>query len=146
MVVIQNSINDSSIDEKNLANTLQQVIDDFDKGESELLVRIVDKDEIQTLNKTYRHQDKPTNVLSFESDLPVEIDEAILGDVVICTEVVAEEATAQNKTFDEHLTHMAIHGTLHLLGYDHIKSEDAKQMENLEIKILEKIKIANPYE
>ena len=146
MVVIQNSINDSSVDEKNLANTLQQVIDDFDKGESELLVRIVDKDEIQTLNKSYRHQDKPTNVLSFESDLPVEIDEAILGDVVICTEVVAEEATAQNKTFDEHLTHMAIHGTLHLLGYDHIKSEDAKQMENLEIKILEKIKIANPYE
>jgi probable rRNA maturation factor len=146
MVVIQNSINDSSIDEKNLANTLQQVIDDLDKGDSELLIRIVDKDEIQTLNKTYRHQDKPTNVLSFESDLPVEIDEAILGDVVICTEVVAEEATAQNKTFDEHLTHMAIHGTLHLLGYDHIKSEDAKQMENLEIKILEKIKIANPYE
>ena len=146
MVVIQNSINDSSIDEKDLANTLQQVIDDLDKGESELLIRIVDKDEIQTLNKTYRHQDKPTNVLSFESDLPVEIDEAILGDVVICTEVVAEEAKAQNKTFDEHLTHMAIHGTLHLLGYDHIESEDAKQMENLEIKILEKIKIANPYE
>ncbi|SFV76296.1 Metal-dependent hydrolase YbeY, involved in rRNA and/or ribosome maturation and assembly [hydrothermal vent metagenome] len=146
MVVIQNSIDDSSIDEKNLANTLQQVIDDLDKGESELLIRIVDKDEIQTLNKTYRHQDKLTNVLSFESDLPVEIDEAILGDVVICTEVVAEEATAQNKTFDEHLTHMAIHGTLHLLGYDHTESEDAKQMENLEIKILEKIKIANPYE
>ncbi|HIC40805.1 MAG TPA: rRNA maturation RNase YbeY [Piscirickettsiaceae bacterium] len=146
MVVIQNSINDSSIDEKDLANTLQQVIDDLDKGESELLIRIVDKDEIQTLNKTYRHQDKPTNVLSFESDLPVEIDEAILGDVVICTEIVAEEAKAQNKTFDEHLTHMAIHGTLHLLGYDHIESEDAKQMENLEIKILEKIKIANPYE
>ena len=146
MVVIQNSINDSSIDEKDLANTLQQVIDDLDKGDSELLIRIVDKDEIQTLNKTYRHQDKPTNVLSFESDLPVEIDEAILGDVVICTEIVAEEAKAQNKTFDEHLTHMAIHGTLHLLGYDHIESEDAKQMENLEIKILEKIKIANPYE
>jgi probable rRNA maturation factor len=146
MVVIQNSINDSSLDEKDLASTLQQVIDDLDKGESELLIRIVDKDEIQTLNKTYRHQDKPTNVLSFESDLPVEIDEAILGDVVICTEVVAEEAKAQNKTFDEHLTHMAIHGTLHLLGYDHIESEDAKQMENLEIKILEKIKIANPYE
>ena len=146
MVVIQNSINDSSLDEKDLASTLQQVIDDLDKGESELLIRIVDKDEIQTLNKTYRHQDKLTNVLSFESDLPVEIDEAILGDVVICTEVVAEEAKAQNKTFDEHLTHMAIHGTLHLLGYDHIESEDAKQMENLEIKILEKIKIANPYE
>jgi len=146
MVVIQNSINDSSLDEKDLASTLQQVIDDLDKGESELLIRIVDKDEIQTLNKTYRHQDKLTNVLSFESDLPVEIDEAILGDVVICTEIVAEEAKAQNKTFDEHLTHMAIHGTLHLLGYDHIESEDAKQMENLEIKILEKIKIANPYE
>ncbi len=146
MVVIQNSINDVSINEINLKDTLQQVITDLGKGESELLIRIVDKAEIQNLNKTYRHKDQATNVLSFPSDLPVEIDESILGDVVICTDVVDEEAKAQNKTFDHHLLHMAIHGTLHLLGFDHIEESDANKMESLEIKILEKIEIANPYE
>ena len=146
MVVIQNSINDVSINEINLKDTLQQVITDFGKGESELLIRIVDKAEIQNLNKTYRHKDQVTNVLSFPSDLPVEIDESILGDVVICTDVVDEEAKAQNKAFDHHLLHMAIHGTLHLLGFDHIEESDANKMESLEIKILEKIEIANPYE
>lgn len=146
MVVIQNSINDVSINEINLKDTLQQVITDLDKGESELLIRIVDKAEIQNLNKTYRHKDQATNVLSFPSDLPVEIDESILGDVVICTDVVDEEAKVQNKTFDHHLLHMAIHGTLHLLGFDHIEESDANKMESLEIKILEKIEIANPYE
>ena len=146
MVVIQNSINDVSINEINLKDTLQQVITDLDKGESELLIRIVDKAEIQNLNKTYRHKDKPTNVLSFPSDLPIEIDESILGDVVICADVVASEAKVQNKTFDHHLTHMAIHGTLHLLGFDHIKESDANKMESLEIRILEKFEIANPYE
>ena len=112
MVVIQNSIKDDSINEESLANTLQQVINNLDKGESELLIRIVNKDEIQSLNKTYRNKDQTTNVLSFPSDLPIEIDESILGDVVICTDVVASEATAQNKTFEHHLIHMAIHGTL----------------------------------
>lgn len=146
MVVIQNSIKDTLINEEALTNTLQQVINDLGKGESELLIRLVDQNEIQNLNKTYRHQDKPTNVLSFPSDLPIEIDEAILGDVVICTQVVTQEAKAQNKTFDHHLIHMAIHGTLHLLGYDHIEEDEAQQMENLEIKILEKIKIADPYQ
>jgi len=89
MVVIQNSINNVSINEKNLKDTLQKVITDLDQGESELLIRIVDKVEIQNLNKTYRHKDKLTNVLSFPSDLPIEIEESILGDVVICAAVVA---------------------------------------------------------
>ena len=146
MVVIQNSINDVLINERNLVDVLQQVITDLDKGESELLIRIVDKIEIQNLNKTYRHKDKTTNVLSFPSDLPVEIDEAILGDVVICSEVVAKEAKEQNKTFNDHLLHIAIHGTLHLIGYDHVKESEAVEMENLEIKILEKMQIADPYQ
>jgi len=146
MVVIQNSINDVLINEQNLKDTLQKVITDLDKGESELLIRIVDKLEIQNLNKTYRNKDQTTNVLSFPSDLPIEIDESILGDVVICADVVASEAKVQNKTFDHHLTHMAIHGTLHLLGFDHIKESDANEMESLEIRILEKFEIANPYE
>ena len=146
MVVIQNPINDVSINEINLKDTLQQVITDLDKGESELLIRIVDKLEIQNLNKIYRNKDQTTNVLSFPSDLPIEIDESILGDVVICTDVVANEARAQNKTFEHHLIHMAIHGTLHLLGYDQVEESDANKMESLEIEILEKIEIANPYE
>ncbi len=145
MVVIQNSINDVRVDEPSLINIMQKIIVDLGKGESELLLRIVDVAEIQMLNKTYRDKDKPTNVLSFPSDLPVEIDESILGDVVICTEVVTQEAKAQDKTFDDHLLHMAIHGTLHLLGYDHIDESEAQEMEALEIEILQKQQVANPY-
>jgi len=85
MVVIQNPINDVSVNEQNLKDTLQQVMTDLGKGKSELLIRIVGKVEIQNLNKTYRDKDQPTNVLSFPSDLPIEIDEMILGDIVICT-------------------------------------------------------------
>ena len=145
MVVIQNSIKDTSINEESLIDTLQQVINDLGKGESELLIRMVDKNEIQNLNKTYRHQDKPTNVLSFPSDVPIEIDEEILGDVVICIEVVKQEAQDQQKTFLDHLTHMAVHGTLHLLGYDHIEDDQAKTMESLEVEILDRLQIKNPY-
>lgn len=144
-IVIQNTCVDRLIDEKNLAQTLEQVLIGLDQGAAELLIRLVDKAEIQQLNHTYRHKNQTTNVLSFPSDLPIEINEAILGDVVICVDVVKEEAKVQNKAFDDHLIHMAIHGTLHLLGYDHIKDSEAEVMENLEIKILEKMKIANPY-
>lgn len=146
MIVIQNSIDVNSINEAAFSNTLQSVLDELNVSASELLVRFVDKPEIQQLNKTYRHQDKITNVLSFPSDLPIEIDEAILGDVVICIEVVMEEAKAQGKTFENHLMHMAIHGTLHLLGFDHIEELEAEKMEALEIKILEKMQISNPYQ
>ncbi|MDC9714770.1 MAG: rRNA maturation RNase YbeY [Gammaproteobacteria bacterium] len=145
MVVIQNPVNDSSINEQNLIDTLQSVITNLGFETSELLIRIVNKNEMQNLNKTYRNQDKPTNVLSFSSDLPTEIDETILGDVVICSAVVREEAKMQNKAFDDHLAHMAVHGVLHLLGYDHIKENEAQAMEALEIKILQKLDIENPY-
>ncbi len=145
MVVIQNAINDFSVNEKDLSNTLQQVITDLGVGSSELLIRLSGKDEIQQLNNRYRGKDKPTNVLSFPSDIPKEIDESILGDVVICTAVVQDEAKAQHKTFENHLIHMAIHGVLHLLGYDHIKGSEANEMEALEIKILAGLGIDNPY-
>ncbi|MDC0388449.1 rRNA maturation RNase YbeY [Candidatus Thioglobus sp.] len=145
MIVIQNSISVNSINEAEFSNTLQSVLDELNVSDSELLVRFVDKTEIQHLNKTYRHQDKTTNVLSFLSNLPIEIEEAILGDVVICVEVVTEEAKMQQKTFNNHLIHMAIHGTLHLLGYDHIEGSEAQKMESLEVKILKKLQIENPY-
>jgi len=145
MIVIQNSINANNINETEFCNILQTVLDELNQGKSELLIRFVDKNEIQQLNKTYRHQDKTTNVLSFPSDLPIEIDEEILGDVVICNEIVVEEAKMQQKTFNNHLIHMAIHGTLHLLGYDHVDESEAQKMESLEVKILEKLQIDNPY-
>ncbi|BAS68311.1 MAG: rRNA maturation RNase YbeY [Gammaproteobacteria bacterium] len=145
MVVIQNSANDASINEPNLINTLQKVIADLGEGDSELLIRLVDKNEIQALNKTYRDKNQPTNVLSFSSDLPKEIEEMILGDVIVCLEIVREEAKAQGKTFEHHLMHMSIHGVLHLLGYDHIVEAEAEEMEALEVKILNGLGIANPY-
>ncbi len=145
MIVIQNSITTKLSNEAEFCHILQKVLIQLDKGDSELLIRFVDPAEIQQLNKIYRHQDKTTNVLSFPSGLPIEIDEEILGDVVICNEIVAKEAKMQQKTFNNHLIHMAIHGILHLLGFDHIEGLEAEKMESLEVKILEKLQIDNPY-
>ena len=145
MIVIQNSITTKLSNEAEFCHILQKVLIQLDKGDSELLIRFVDPAEIQQLNKIYRHEDKTTNVLSFPSDLPIEIDEEILGDVIICNEIVAKEAKMQQKTFNNHLIHMAIHGTLHLLGFDHIEGSEAEKMESLEVEILEKFNINNPY-
>jgi|ETNmetMinimDraft_28_1059901.scaffolds.fasta_scaffold139321_2 probable rRNA maturation factor len=146
MVVIQNTINDTRVDESSLSNIMQSVIEGLDNGDSELVIRIVDMDEIRSLNNTYRHKDEATNVLSFDNNLPIEIDEKILGDVVICTEVVSEEAKEQNKSFNDHMVHISVHGTLHLMGYDHLEKDEASKMESLEINILGKIGISNPYQ
>jgi len=146
MVVIQNTINDTRVDESSLSNIMQSVIEGLDNGDSELVIRIVDMDEIRSLNNTYRHKDEANNVLSFDNNLPIEIDEKILGDVVICTEVVSEEAKEQNKSFNDHMVHISVHGTLHLMGYDHLEKDEASKMESLEINILGKIGISNPYQ
>ncbi len=114
-------------------------------NEYELTLRVVDKDEIQTLNKTYRHIDKPTNVLSFPFEAPAQVQLPLLGDVVICHDVVLEEAHQQQKTIAHHWAHMVIHGVLHLIGYDHMNDSEAQRMENLEIQILNKLSIADPY-
>jgi len=111
----------------------------------ELTIRIVDKIESQTLNHQYRGIDKATNVLSFPFEVPEGITLNLLGDLVICAEIVANEAQQQHKTFTEHWAHMVIHGCLHLLGYDHIDDNDAEEMENLEIDILSKLGFNNPY-
>ena len=119
--------------------------------------RFVSNDEIQELNKTYRHMDKPTNILSFPyeipDDLPTEVLEAeeaeegvYLGDLVIAMAVVRKEANEQDKTLTEHCVHLIVHGCLHLLGYDHITDEEAQEMEGLEIKVLEQLGYPNPYE
>ena len=146
MVVIQNIINDATVDEEKLKLTCQQFMQEFDVGDSELVVRLVSPIEIQTLNKEYRSKNQVTNVLSFSSDIPLEIGESILGDVVICVNVVREEALLWDKTFPDHLSHMAIHGILHLLGYDHEDLTSANKMEGIEIEFLKKIGVNNPYQ
>lgn len=115
------------------------------KHTSEMTIRIVDIDESQTLNATYRGKDKPTNVLSFPADLPDEVNIPLLGDLVICAQIVNNEASAQNKTINAHWAHMVIHGTLHLLGYDHENDDDAHTMESLEISLLDSLGFTNPY-
>ena len=146
MVVIQNIINDATVDEEKLKLTCQQFIQEFDVGDSELVVRLVSPVEMQVLNKEYRSKNQVTNVLSFSSDIPLEIGESILGDVVICVDVVREEAVLGGKVFSDHLSHMAIHGILHLLGYDHDDLPSANKMEGIEIEFLKKIRINNPYQ
>lgn len=115
------------------------------RSKAEISVRITDADEIKTLNQQYRGKDYATNVLSFPADLPPELNLPHLGDIVICAEVVEREAREQNKSSEAHWAHMLVHGTLHLLGYDHIDDSDAEIMEALEIDILRALNFENPY-
>ncbi|WP_448552497.1 rRNA maturation RNase YbeY [Thalassotalea montiporae] len=112
----------------------------------ELTIRLVDAAESQSLNHTYRDKDKPTNVLSFPFEVPEGIEMDLLGDLVICAQVVENEAKEQNKTRAAHWAHMTIHGCLHLLGFDHISDDEAEEMEALEIDILKNLGFNNPYE
>ncbi|MFN6971664.1 MAG: rRNA maturation RNase YbeY [Rheinheimera sp.] len=112
---------------------------------AEVTVRIVDEAESQQLNFDYREKDKPTNVLSFPFQCPPGIELPLLGDLVICAGVVAQEANEQNKSLDAHWAHMVVHGSLHLLGFDHINDDDALEMEAEEIQILAELGFADPY-
>jgi probable rRNA maturation factor len=115
------------------------------RTEAELTLRITDSAEVQQLNKTYRDKDQSTNVLSFPADLPPELNIPLLGDIIISAEVVEQEALEQGKSSEAHWAHMVIHGTLHLLGYDHIDDNDAEEMESLETQLLSQLGYANPY-
>lgn len=110
---------------------------------------LTDDRRMRALNRAYRAKDKPTNVLSFaalDADRPKPRMPWLLGDVVLASGVVAREAKARRKNLTHHLSHLAVHGVLHLLGYDHEQDTDAEAMEALEIAALAKRGIANPYE
>ncbi|MRX27729.1 rRNA maturation RNase YbeY [Kangiella sp. HZ709] len=114
----------------------------------DITVRVVDLAESQELNHKYRGKNKPTNVLSFPFEQPPGVEEKfpILGDLVITQAIVVQEAKEQNKALESHWAHLVIHGSLHLLGYDHINESEAQQMESLEVEILKELSISNPYE
>ncbi len=127
-----------------LLRVLTAAISPF-QNEAEVTIRIVDEAESQQLNFDYREKDKPTNVLSFPFQAPPGIELPLLGDLIICAQVVAREAEEQNKALEAHWAHMVVHGCLHLLGFDHINEADAEEMEAEEVQILHDLGYANPY-
>lgn len=124
---------------------LQTTASENHRENIEVSIRIVDESESAELNQRYRNKKGPTNVLSFPVDLPESLNLPLLGDLVLCAPVVTQEAQEQGKTELAHWAHMVIHGTLHLLGYDHQADEDARVMESCEISIMKKLGFANPY-
>ena len=113
----------------------------------ELSVRLTDDKEIMDLNKTYRNKISPTNVLSFcsQKNKYDKLGFQILGDLVISRDTVIKELAGTEKTFEQHISHLTVHGFLHLLGYIHEDDNEAKTMENLETEILKKLNIPDPY-
>jgi probable rRNA maturation factor len=125
-------------------------LDDEDLGQAELAVMLIDDSGIRTLNFNWRGIDKPTNVLSFPALPPTGPggpDDAprMLGDIAIAYETTRSEADDEQKPFEHHLSHLAVHGFLHLIGYDHESDDDAEAMEILEAEILAQLGIPNPY-
>ena len=112
----------------------------------ELSIRLVDETECAELNASYRSKTGPTNVLPFPFDSPIAMEPMLLGDLVICAGVVEREAKEQNKASQDHWAHIVVHGCLHLLGYDHIKDDEAEIMETLEVTILKSLLISDPYQ
>ncbi len=114
--------------------------------DAELSLLLTDDAHIRVLNRQWRDQDKPTNVLSFPAaDEDDDEPGPLLGDVVVAHETTAREAAEEGKTFDDHFTHLLVHGLLHLFGYDHIEDEEAEEMEAFETEILAGLGVADPY-
>ncbi|MCO5132574.1 MAG: rRNA maturation RNase YbeY [Xanthobacteraceae bacterium] len=121
-----------------------------DVADAELAVMLTDDDGIRTLNREWRRIDKPTNVLSFPALRPEGARQPddpplMLGDIAIAYETTRREASDEGKPFDHHLTHLAVHGFLHLIGYDHETDAEAETMEHLERRILAQLGIPDPY-
>ena len=155
-LIIENTLDNNSKDntylpdDEDIHRWVSKTLEIHNKNIStELGLRITNNIEITNLNKTYRHKDKPTNVLAFPfevpENLPEEIPQEYLGDIICSAEYINQEAKQHNKQLLHHWAHIIIHGTLHLLGYDHIEKSDAEIMEQKEIDILSSFNYPNPY-
>lgn len=113
---------------------------------AEITLRIVSAEEIQSLNRDYRNKDIATNVLSFSSEVPVGPELQLLGDIVICADIVAQEAHEFEKPLEERWAHMVVHGCLHVQGFDHIQSDEQEIMEKKEVEVLKALGFSNPYQ
>lgn len=116
-----------------------------EEDEVEMVIRLVDEQESQQLNRDYRGKDNPTNVLSFPFEAPPEVPLSLIGDLVICVPLVAQEAAQQQKALAAHWAHMVVHGALHLQGYDHQDDHEAQIMEDREREILDTLQFPDPY-
>ena len=142
-VDVQYAVEDAGIPTADrLEHWARAAVDDVDAS---VCIRLVDRPEGTELNQTYRAGEGATNVLSFASDIDLDIDPKPLGDVVICCDVVRVEADEQGKAFEQHLAHMVVHGMLHLCGYDHIKDDEAQVMEARERVVLSRLGYPDPY-
>lgn len=143
---------DQKIDYEALSlKLLKEVCSQTNHPSGEVSILMTDNARVQILNRDYRHKDAPTNVLSFESGflrssyLPQD-HPLFLGDIALAFETLEQEASAAGISFENHLSHLLVHGMLHLLAYDHLDDDQAKTMEALEISVLSKFNIPNPYE
>ena len=133
--------------DKAVRKTVETAELEFEEG-AELSVLITGDDRITKLNAQWRGKDNPTNVLSFpgENLSPGDSGGNFLGDIAVSVETTQRESELENKSFDDHFTHLIIHGFLHVFGYDHESEEQARQMEGLETKILGQLGVSDPYE
>ena len=128
-----------------IINWAKKALDENNK-DAEVVIRIVDTDESRELNKTWCKKNYAANVLSFPISEPIDGVPNLLGDVVICANLIISEAREQKKKIDAHCAHLVVHGILHLQGYDHNSKHDANIMESKEINILNDLGYNNPYE
>jgi probable rRNA maturation factor len=140
-----NSINKHIPSVENIEHWISVALHSDELVNAEVSVYIVDEIESQELNLQYRAINKPTNVLSFPADIHEAVGVPLLGDLVICAPIVEREAAEQGKSLNAHWAHMLIHGTLHLLGYDHIEDDEADVMEALETYLITQMNFPAPY-
>lgn len=147
VIHIENASGEDKIpDPESMRQWIRSVLSSCKLDQAELSVRIVDEEEMSALNSQFRHKNRPTNVLSFPAHLQAPLEIPLLGDIAVCAQVVKQEAVDQEKSGTAHWAHMLVHGTLHLLGYDHIEDSDAQEMEALEIKLITRLGFPPPYE
>ena len=144
-VEVQYAVVDPNIPTEQEFQDWASIIEAKIHAQEEVSIRIVDENEIAKLNHDYRNRAQSTNVLAFPAEIPSGTNLPFIGDIVICAPIVAKQAAEQGKSLASHWAHLMLHGILHLQGYDHIDAIDAKNMEQLEAQLMQKLGFPNPY-